>query len=115
MDHTEKQKVRVYRLVLRGITLKEIMKTDLGCEYRARMSEIRKEMKIVFGDRDDGWIPCQILSRKKGERDSFWKMVIPPNANPDDPLGYFGEFRREKKSVDMRAFSRENSGQFRMF
>ena len=86
----------MYRMVLNGIRLKEIMDTDLACEYRAIMSLIRKDMKLIFGEHKDGWLPCEVLSRKDGEVDSRWQLMIPDTANPEDPLGYLGEFMRRR-------------------
>ena len=95
-----KQQLDMYKLLVRpgGVRLTQLMDTDLAAEYRARTSEIRTELRDRFGlhypngiaKKEDGWVPCRVISRKKGSVDSHFEITPPPGADPRDPLGILG-------------------------
>ena len=88
--------IKTYRLLLKGVTLKEFLNLDLAAEYRCYTTRIRNKLRDLHGPhlnergRCDGWIPCEVISRKKGSVNSRWKILIPPGANPEDPAGLWG-------------------------
>ncbi len=92
----EHDEMKTYRMALRGTTLREFMATDLAAEYRCYLTRIRNKLRLLHGPhlnergRCDGWIPCEVISRKKGAVDSGYKIIIPPGANPYDPAGFWG-------------------------
>ena len=109
----ETQRVRAYRLVLRGATNGELTdrKHGLACTYRTRISELREEMAIRYGPHPDGdWIPGREVGKDEDGTIWIWKLIVPETAeDPRDPLGLLPELK--EKPLTGEEAQRSNSMQ----
>jgi len=109
----ETQRVRAYRLVLRGATNGELTsrKHGLASTYRTRISELRLDMAAKYGPHPEGdWIPGRQIGRDEDGTIFIWKLIVPATALfPEDPLELLPE--NKEKPLTGRGEQRSNTTQ----